>query len=33
MPNAIQLNLFNKDEIDGNIQFEQTAKTVTFMVK
>lgn len=33
MPNAIQLNLFNEDEFDGDIQFEQTGKTVTFTVK
>lgn len=33
MSNAIQLNLFNEDEFDGDIQFEQTGKTVTFTVK
>lgn len=33
MPNAVQLDLFNEDEIDGDIQFEQTEKTVTFKVR
>lgn len=33
MPNAVQINLFNEDEFDGDIQFEQTGKTVTFTVK
>lgn len=33
MSNAVQLDLFNEDEIDGDIQFEQTEKTVTFKVR